>query len=72
MATVLYVLAETIRRLGLIVHPFIPDAAASILDLMAVDEDKRSFAYFDEVLESGVALPKPEPIFPRFVEGEIA
>ncbi|MDB3952565.1 methionine--tRNA ligase [Alphaproteobacteria bacterium] len=72
MATVLYVLAETIRRLGVIVQPFIPDAAASILDLMAVDEDKRSFAYFDEVLESGVALPKPEPIFPRFVEGEIA
>ena len=71
MATVLYVLAETIRRLGLIVQPFIPDAAASILDLMAVEEDKRSFAYFDEILESGVALPKPEPIFPRFVEGEV-
>ena len=72
MATVLYVLAETIRRLGLIVQPFIPDAAARILDLLGVEKDKRSFAYFNEILESGVALPKPEPIFPRFVDEEIA
>ncbi|MBL24345.1 MAG: methionine--tRNA ligase [Rhodospirillaceae bacterium] len=70
MATVLYVLAETIRRLGLIVQPFMPDAAAAILDLLAIEADKREFRHFDETLASGTALPKPKPVFPRFVEEE--
>ena len=70
MATVLYVLAETIRRLGLIVQPFMPDSAAKILDLVGISETERSFESFNVMLKPGVALPKPEPIFPRFVEEE--
>ena len=33
--TVLYVLAETIRHLGIYIQPFMPDSAAKMLNLLA-------------------------------------
>ena len=68
MCTVLYVLAEIIRYIGLVVQPFMPDASCKILDLLAVDKTKREFKDFDETLVAGTSLPMPEPVFPRFVE----
>ena len=38
MATVLWVLAETLRRLALLTQPFMPDASAKLLDLLAMPE----------------------------------
>lgn len=72
MATVLYVLAETIRHLGILVAPFMPDSAARILDQLAVPADARGFDKLGEAgrLPSGTALPKPEGVFPRYVEPE--
>lgn len=70
MATVLYVLAETIRRLGILVQPFMPQSAARILDQIAVPEGARSFDALDIALVAGTALPKPSPVFPRFVDDE--
>lgn len=70
MATVLYVLAETIRRVGILVQPVMPDAAAKILDLVAVAPDARDFAALGEALVPGTALPKPAPVFPRYVDEE--
>ena len=67
MATVLYVLAETIRRLGILVQPVMPDSAAKILDLVAVASDARDFAALDQRLTPGTPLPKPAPVFPRYV-----
>ncbi len=72
MATVLYVLAETIRQLGILVQPFMPDSAAKILDQLSVDADARRFADLPTRLVPGTALPKPKPVFPRFVEEEAA
>jgi methionyl-tRNA synthetase len=70
MATVLYVLAETIRHLALLVQPFMPESGAKILDQLAVGERDRSFAALgpEHALTSGTDLPKPEGVFPRFVE----
>ena len=68
MATVLYVLAETIRQLGILVQPVMPDSGGKILDLVAVDADARNFAALDRRLEPGAALPKPKPVFPRYVD----
>jgi methionyl-tRNA synthetase len=70
MGTVLYVLAETLRYLGLIVQPVMPTAASRILDQLAVATDARTFAHMhaSHALASGTPLPKPEGIFPRFVE----
>src|SRR6185436_4626393 len=65
--TVLWVLAETIRRVTVLVQPFMPDSAAKILDQLAVAEGDRTFAGFDKELVSGTALPAPQGVFPRFV-----
>ncbi|MET1028627.1 MAG: methionine--tRNA ligase [Dongiaceae bacterium] len=74
MNTVLYVLAETIRRLGLLLQPVMPDSAARLLDQLAVAPEHRNFGAFgrDHALTPGTALPKPEGVFPRFVETETA
>ncbi|HVJ35271.1 MAG TPA: methionine--tRNA ligase [Terriglobia bacterium] len=70
MNTVLYVLAETIRRLGLLIQPVMPQSAAKLLDQLALPESGRSFASFgkDHALVPGTALPQPQGVFPRFVE----
>jgi len=74
MATVLYVLAETIRHLAILAQPVVPEAAAKMLDQLAVADDRRDFAWLGEAgaLEAGTALPKPAGVFPRYVEAEEA
>lgn len=71
MQQVLYVLAETIRYLGIMLQPFMPDAAAKILDQLAVPADERNFAHLTTSyrLKPGTPLPAPVGVFPRFVEG---
>ncbi len=69
MESVLYALAETIRRLAIVVQPFVPEAAERLLGQLAVAPAARSFAALEESpLIPGTALPEPEGIFPRFVE----
>ena len=70
MATVLYVLAETVRRLSLLLQAITPDAAAKLLDQLAVPSSQRGFAYFgkDYALKPGLSLPAPAGVFPRYVE----
>ena len=70
--TVLCALAETIRQVAIVLQPFMPDAAAAILDQLAVAGDARSFEHLGEgaAIPAGAKLPKPSPVFPRFVEDE--
>ncbi len=70
MATVLYVLAEVLRRLALALQPFIPDSASRLLDQLAVASECRGFDRFgpDSMLTPGLTLPKPEGLFPRFAD----
>ncbi len=68
MATVLYVLADCIRRLAILTQPVMPDSLARMLDQLAVPEGSRSFADLETQLAPGASLPKPEGVFPRFVE----
>ncbi len=68
MGTVLYVLAEVIRHLALLAQPVVPQAAAKLLDQLAVPENRRDFAALAQALVPGTELPKPEGIFPRYVE----
>ena len=72
MGSVLYVLAEVIRHLAILVQPFMPGAAARLLDQVGVEEGKRAFTDLGPAgaLVPGTALPKPEALFPRFVEDE--
>ncbi|MBM3572991.1 MAG: methionine--tRNA ligase [Alphaproteobacteria bacterium] len=68
MATVLYVLVEVIRHLGILAQPIVPASAARILDQLGLGPDERGFTKLGlaHALEAGRALPKPAPVFPRF------
>jgi methionyl-tRNA synthetase len=68
MGTVLYVLAEVIRRLGILLQPVMPGSSAAILDQVAVPADRRRFADLAEPLRPGAQLPAPKGVFPRYVE----
>jgi methionyl-tRNA synthetase len=70
MATVLYVLAETVRHLAILVQPIMPDSMGRMLDQLSVPADARTFASLGEkgALKAGTPLPTPQGIFPRFVE----
>ena len=67
MKTVLYVLAEVIRRMAIMLEPFIPTSCGKILDLMNLDESMRTFTSIrdDHRISPGTAIEKPTPIFPR-------
>ncbi len=72
MATVLYVTAEVVRQIAILFQPIMPASSAKLLDLVAVPEDRRSFAFLGEAgrLTPGTALEAPAPVFPRYVAPE--
>ncbi|MGH1376964.1 MAG: methionine--tRNA ligase [Alphaproteobacteria bacterium] len=74
MATVLYVLAEAIRCLAIVVQPVVPHSAPKMLDQLEVISDQRDFAHIspEYALKSGTKIEKPEGVFPRIVENEEA
>lgn len=63
METVLYVLAEVIRHIGIYLQPLMPEAASTILDQLGQKE--RMFEALKTPLKAGVLLREPLPIFPR-------
>lgn len=72
MATVLYVLTETIRCLALAVQPVMPVSAAKMLDQLAIPEGERNFTALSaqSALKAGTEIPQPQGIFPRLTEDE--
>lgn len=72
MATVLYVTADVVRQIAILLQPVMPDSAAKLLDLVAVPADRRSFAFLGEAgrLSPGTTLEAPSPVFPRYVAPE--
>ena len=62
-ATVLYVLAETLRSLAIVIQSFMPETMAKLLDLLAIPADKRNFAACATAgrLLPGTALPGLPP-----------
>jgi methionyl-tRNA synthetase len=74
MATVLYVLAETIRHLAVLTQPFMPGSSARILDQLAVGPDRRDFRWLGAAhrLQPGLPLPPPAPVFAKLAGAEAA
>ncbi|MFK7791352.1 MAG: methionine--tRNA ligase [Devosiaceae bacterium] len=72
MHTVLWVTAETIRKIAILVQPVMPQSAGRLLDYLAVADDARTFAHLEQTgtLVPGTPLPKPSGVFPRYVEEE--
>jgi methionyl-tRNA synthetase len=72
MGTVLYVTAEVVRQIAVLAQAIMPDSSAKMLDLLAVPAGARDFTHLGKAgrLKPGTPLPKPEGIFPRYVEPE--
>ena len=70
MATVLYVLAETIRCVSIVLQPFMPDSAGRILDQLVQPQNARGLDRFgtEHAIRPDTQIPKPEGVFPRYVE----
>jgi methionyl-tRNA synthetase len=70
--TVLYVTAEVIRQVGILLQAVMPDSAGKLLDLLAIPADARSFGHLgaEGRLQAGAVLPAPVGVFPRYVEPE--
>ena len=61
----LYTLADTVRALGVLLYPYIPDAAGQILAAVG-DPDNVGWERAGlGLLEPGSRVGQPEPIFPR-------
>lgn len=67
MATVLYVTADTVRRLTIPMQAFVPASAARLLDQLAVPADQRGLSDAAEAnrLVPGTDLPVPQGVFAR-------
>jgi methionyl-tRNA synthetase len=61
MGTVLWTLAETLRRLAILLQPVMPDSMAKLLDQLGVGE--RGFAALAVPMPGDVSLPAPSPLF---------
>jgi methionyl-tRNA synthetase len=73
MGTVLYVTAEVVRRVAILSQPYVPAAAANLLDQLGVKPEDRNFAALSKegALVPGTAISTPQPVFPRYVEEEV-
>jgi methionyl-tRNA synthetase len=69
METILYVTADVLRQIAILVQPIMPGSATKLLDQHGVPEDARSFADLGPAgrLKPGTELPPPQAVFPRYV-----
>lgn len=71
--TILYVTAEVVRQIAILSAPAMPQSAAKLLDLLALEPGAaRSFAALGAKgrLKPGTVLPAPQGVFPRYVDPE--
>ena len=68
MATVLRVLADTVRVVATMLQPFMPTSMNKMLDQLGVPADQRHFAALGMPVADGTSLPPPQGVFPRYVE----
>ncbi|MEL7429118.1 MAG: methionine--tRNA ligase [Pseudomonadota bacterium] len=71
MGVVLWTVAEVVRVCAIMAQPVMPASCSKLLDLLVIDEHARDFSFAtpEHAMQSGTTLPKPEGVFPRFVEG---
>lgn len=67
MRTVLFVLMEVLRCLGLLITPIMPVSMEKLLDSLNIPSSERDFKALNgnHKIEAGSLLPEPEVLFPR-------
>ncbi|HTE77420.1 MAG TPA: methionine--tRNA ligase [Xanthobacteraceae bacterium] len=68
--TVLYVTAEVLRQVAILILPFMPASGEKLLDLLAIPASERQFVHLGghHRIATGAKLPAPAAVFPRYVE----
>jgi methionyl-tRNA synthetase len=72
MSTVLYVLAEVIRCIAIIMQPVTPASAGKMLDQIGVGPDARTFEHIVKTLKGGEKINEPKGVFPRIADDKAA
>ena len=72
MEVILFVTAEVLRCVALLVQPVMPRSMEKLLDQLGIAREARDLAHFGSKgrMQPGSTLPSPSGIFPRFVEPE--
>jgi len=72
MQTVLYVLAEILRQLAILIQPFMPDTMNKLLDQLSAPPTERQFIHLHSTyaLKPTTTLSIPTGLFPRYIEEE--
>ncbi|XUU59998.1 methionine--tRNA ligase [Erythrobacter sp. HA6-11] len=71
MKVVLQTLFVALRDLAIAIQPVVPEKAASLLDQLGIPGGERTYAalqdehWYQRLVESGLTVGKPVPIFPR-------
>lgn len=52
LAETIYLLAESLRIMAILLQPFMPDKSKQMLDILGVSMEKRSFEYADVGMDS--------------------
>ncbi len=66
MAVVLAVAHEGIRKLTLLLQPFMPTTTTKLLDALAVGQGARDFDAWESPVAAGTPIDPPQGLFPRF------
>lgn len=69
MNTVLYITAENIRKITLLLKPFMPASSDLILDQLGVNKESRLFKHLNDQykLNPGDRIGELKPIFPKYI-----
>ena len=72
MAEVLWVLAEVLRQVAILIQPITPEAGAEMLKQLGISDSENGFEHLGAAsrLKGGGNLNPPSPVFPRFTEEE--
>ncbi|MFN3623800.1 MAG: methionine--tRNA ligase [Hyphomicrobium sp.] len=72
METILYVTAEVVRQVAILVAPVTPHAAEKLLQYLGQPDEAHTFKALGEAgrLVPGTVLPEPSGVFPRYVAPE--
>lgn len=72
METILYVTAEVVRQVAILVAPVTPHAAQKLLDYLGQPAEAHTFKALGAAgrLVPGTVLPEPSGVFPRYVAPE--
>jgi methionyl-tRNA synthetase len=72
LGSVMYIIADSIRIISLLIYPFMPETALKIRRQFNFDEDLENINFHEESralkLQGGTKIEKADPLFPRIDE----